>query len=577
MLKRVCSFGGTVAYGQPPPPLDLRLPPSQDDDQFQELDDFNAYMESAYGFKMLEYGPGNMIDCLFALTKDRPFLRAIYMGQRKTDPGGRKLGLIEKCDPGWPQVDRINPMLDWSYIQVWDFLMHYKLPFCRLYELGYTSLGSRALTLPNPRLRKGGLRDSYPLDYTPALTPCTANRVPSAPSQTKDDKGESKHDGNSNNNNSNNNHNNSNNHNSSNNNAPLVSASDSFIHLLRQYQTYTANASPLYTPKSFPSSSSSFSPTTTTTTSSSASTMHTSTTDPTHSTVPTTSYTGPPELYNSNFIESSAITVLGTTIHLERWPYYPAFVLTDDEAERLGRLPKPQPPQSSSSSSPSSTSTSSSTSSSAPAASTATVGTTNRSTSSLPTTYTSLSLAGASTSSSSSPSPLLVPATVSGTFPSMLNTFPSTLNTYPSTLNTYPLTLKLARVTAPDNYTTQSHVLATSSMTTSGASSSSSFSSSSSCSSAFCSATVHDVLLVPLEHKRRYTNTHSPSFSASFSSIPSARHISLSHPLNTPPFPPASSSSFTAIEMHSHRSDRSSPFLLCDADGNITNAFSSML
>lgn len=37
---------------------------------------------------------------------------------------------------------------------MWHFLRTFNLPYCSLYEQGYTSLGKKSLTLPNPALRR---------------------------------------------------------------------------------------------------------------------------------------------------------------------------------------------------------------------------------------------------------------------------------------------------------------------------------------------------------------------------------------------------------------------------------------
>jgi FAD synthetase len=41
-----------------------------------------------------------------------------------------------------------------EYGHVWHFLRSFDLPYCKLYDRGYTSLGKRSATRPNPMLRK---------------------------------------------------------------------------------------------------------------------------------------------------------------------------------------------------------------------------------------------------------------------------------------------------------------------------------------------------------------------------------------------------------------------------------------
>lgn len=50
------------------------------------------------------------------------------------------------------KVIRIHPLINWSYALVWQVIKELEIPYCSLYDHGYTSLGSISDTLRNPFL-----------------------------------------------------------------------------------------------------------------------------------------------------------------------------------------------------------------------------------------------------------------------------------------------------------------------------------------------------------------------------------------------------------------------------------------
>ena len=79
-------------------------------------------------------------------------MEAIFLGTRRCDPHGAALSYFSKTTEGWPPMMRVNPILDWTYSDVWDFLCSLEIPYCNLYNRGYTSIGGMSDTCPNPLL-----------------------------------------------------------------------------------------------------------------------------------------------------------------------------------------------------------------------------------------------------------------------------------------------------------------------------------------------------------------------------------------------------------------------------------------
>ena len=96
---------------------------------------------------------GGLKDQLTLMKTKYPHIKAVIMGTRSTDPHGANMKPFHPTDNGWPELMRINPILNFTYNDVWELLRGLSLPYCSLYDKGYTSLGSIENTHLNPALR----------------------------------------------------------------------------------------------------------------------------------------------------------------------------------------------------------------------------------------------------------------------------------------------------------------------------------------------------------------------------------------------------------------------------------------
>jgi FAD synthetase len=134
-------------------------------EEFPEMADFIRDTARLYGLEMHELN-GPMKTGLEQLKDRRPNIKAIFMGSRHSDPNGRfMLTERELTDEGWPKFVRICPILRWHYADIWKTLRTLCIPYCSLYDKGYTSLGDRTKTIPNEalKLEDGRYRPAYEL------------------------------------------------------------------------------------------------------------------------------------------------------------------------------------------------------------------------------------------------------------------------------------------------------------------------------------------------------------------------------------------------------------------------------
>ena len=121
-----------------------------DEDEFEEV---KTFVQSTIQDHQLQV---QMFSCSFydgmKQLQDQQ-IRRIFMGQRRVDPKCQTYDYDQMCTYDGIHIYLNNPILDWTYEQVWSYLLSDpSRTYCSLYEQGYTSLGSKRNTQKNPRL-----------------------------------------------------------------------------------------------------------------------------------------------------------------------------------------------------------------------------------------------------------------------------------------------------------------------------------------------------------------------------------------------------------------------------------------
>lgn len=127
---------------------------SQLPNHFEEEAKFVRETVKRYNLKLMQYSlDGSLKESLGAFKKDMPNVEAIFIGTRRDDfKPGTQMDPMAPTNNGWPKFMRINPIINWSYSQVWEFIRELDIPYCDLYNQGYSSLGTRSDTTRNSSL-----------------------------------------------------------------------------------------------------------------------------------------------------------------------------------------------------------------------------------------------------------------------------------------------------------------------------------------------------------------------------------------------------------------------------------------
>jgi phosphoadenosine phosphosulfate reductase len=109
--------------------------------------------------------------------------RAWVTGMRRAQSVTRRSLPLEEFDPAYA-LWKFNPLAEWSEREVWDYIHTHQVPYNRLHDQGYRSIGCAPCTRPtaagedlragrwwweNPESKECGLH-KRPTDTTPATT-----------------------------------------------------------------------------------------------------------------------------------------------------------------------------------------------------------------------------------------------------------------------------------------------------------------------------------------------------------------------------------------------------------------------
>ena len=111
------------------------------------------FYKNSIDFIIFEDTDKSMKDCLWVLKETHPKISNILIGTRRSDGDYFKnMKAFETTDGDWPKFMRVSPILDWTFSEVWYFIRLLRLPYCSLYDQGYTSIDHSQNTVKNKEL-----------------------------------------------------------------------------------------------------------------------------------------------------------------------------------------------------------------------------------------------------------------------------------------------------------------------------------------------------------------------------------------------------------------------------------------
>ncbi len=150
--------------------LPLKVVLIQIENEFNQMKTFQqelitSFYKSSLKCISFEDTSKSIKECLTELKKIDPLIKNILLGTRRTDSSYfEKMPYFSPTDCDWPEFMRVSPILDWTYHEVWFFIKKLEIPYCILYEQGYTSIDNTQNTVKNECLLSDDL-----ISYLPAF------------------------------------------------------------------------------------------------------------------------------------------------------------------------------------------------------------------------------------------------------------------------------------------------------------------------------------------------------------------------------------------------------------------------